>query len=205
MADRDSGPEKHPVANPSINPMPSGGAPDSTPLRRLPNGAAWGKPWLAPRCTAHSKRTGEPCRQPAMSGRRVCRLHGGKSPGAPRGKRHGRYLHRMRTKQTQAEFAWLRLACQRSRALKRYRDDLRLGREAIPPAPLPREAIPPWAPAARRLQHRRRRVEAERALPEHRALQVEREHHVRRRGMGVAEQPLHLRGLIDAAGAGDVH
>lgn len=34
----------------------------------------------SPRCTAHSRRTGEPCRQPAMHGRAVCRLHGGKTP-----------------------------------------------------------------------------------------------------------------------------
>ena len=35
---------------------------------------------VSPRCTAHSRRTGEPCRQPAMHGRAVCRLHGGKTP-----------------------------------------------------------------------------------------------------------------------------
>jgi hypothetical protein len=32
-----------------------------------------------PRCTAHSKRTGLPCAQPAAAGRKVCRYHGGKS------------------------------------------------------------------------------------------------------------------------------
>lgn len=44
-------------------------------------------------CKAHSKRTGEPCRQPAMVGRDVCRLHGGKSlrgVDSPTFK-HGRY------------------------------------------------------------------------------------------------------------------
>lgn len=34
-----------------------------------------------PRCTAHSKRTGQRCRQPAMKKKEVCRFHGGKSTG----------------------------------------------------------------------------------------------------------------------------
>ena len=38
----------------------------------------------APRCGAKN-RAGTPCRAPAMRGRRRCRLHGGKNPGAPRG------------------------------------------------------------------------------------------------------------------------
>jgi len=33
-------------------------------------------------CGANAKRTGKPCRQPAMSNGR-CRLHGGKSTGRP--------------------------------------------------------------------------------------------------------------------------
>jgi len=33
-------------------------------------------------CGAKSKRTGQPCRQPAMANGR-CRLHGGKSTGRP--------------------------------------------------------------------------------------------------------------------------
>src|SRR5215207_8763473 len=44
----------------------------------------------APRCTARSKRTGQPCRAPAVSGWRVCRMHGA-GGGAPKGKRNGRY------------------------------------------------------------------------------------------------------------------
>ncbi len=46
-----------------------------------------------PRCGAHSRRTGNPCRQPAMANGR-CRMHGGKA-GAPRGNKnalkHGHY------------------------------------------------------------------------------------------------------------------
>jgi hypothetical protein len=44
----------------------------------------------APRCTARSKRTGLPCRAPAVRGCRVCRMHGAWG-GAPRGPRNGRY------------------------------------------------------------------------------------------------------------------
>ena len=38
------------------------------------------------------------CKGPAVRGKRVCRMHGGKSPGAPRGERNGRYKHGDRTK-----------------------------------------------------------------------------------------------------------
>jgi hypothetical protein len=48
---------------------------------------------LSPRCGART-RTGNPCQSPAMPNGR-CRLHGGLSPGAPKGNRnafrHGRY------------------------------------------------------------------------------------------------------------------
>ena len=47
----------------------------------------------SPRCGART-RAGSPCRSPAMTNGR-CRLHGGLSPGAPKGNRnalkHGRY------------------------------------------------------------------------------------------------------------------
>ena len=42
----------------------------------------------APRCTATSKRTGEPCKAPAVRGWTVCRFHGARG-GAP--KKHGLY------------------------------------------------------------------------------------------------------------------
>jgi hypothetical protein len=49
---------------------------------------------LSRRCGARAKRSGNPCQSPAMKNGR-CRMHGGKSPGAPRGNanalKHGRY------------------------------------------------------------------------------------------------------------------
>jgi hypothetical protein len=48
-----------------------------------------------PKCKARSKSTGVRCGNIAMKGKRVCHLHGGKSPGAPRGNKNalknGRY------------------------------------------------------------------------------------------------------------------
>ena len=38
-----------------------------------------------PRCQAKAKSTGQRCGNPAMKGKRVCYIHGGKSPGAPIG------------------------------------------------------------------------------------------------------------------------
>ena len=107
-----------------------------TPAKTLRNGNRRGDQANAPRCHAHSKRTGLACRQPAMRGKRVCRFHGGKSPGAPKGTRNGAYRHGMRTREVLAQFRWLNLACRRFRLLQRYCDALRLGREAIPPPPL---------------------------------------------------------------------
>ena len=49
------------------------------------------------RCGAHSRRSGKPCQSPATKNGR-CRLHGGKSTGAPKGNRnawkHGNYSAR---------------------------------------------------------------------------------------------------------------
>lgn len=52
----------------------------------------------SPRCTARSKRTGEPCRAPAVKGHRVCRMHGARG-GAPTGTRNGNYRHGDQTKE----------------------------------------------------------------------------------------------------------
>ena len=49
----------------------------------------------APRCAAKSKRSQQACRAPAVKGRNVCHIHGGRSPGAPKGnvraRKHGHY------------------------------------------------------------------------------------------------------------------
>lgn len=52
----------------------------------------------APRCGAKSKRTGLPCRSPAVGGYRVCRMHGARG-GAPQGKGNGNFRHGGRTKE----------------------------------------------------------------------------------------------------------
>ena len=46
----------------------------------------------APRCSATSKRTGKPCRAPAVRGWAVCRFHGARG-GAPKGAQNGNYKH----------------------------------------------------------------------------------------------------------------
>ena len=49
---------------------------------------------LAPRCSARSKRSGKPCRSPAVNGHKVCRMHGA-GGGAPvlnrNALKHGRF------------------------------------------------------------------------------------------------------------------
>ena len=56
---------------------------------------------LSPRCGAHSRRSGKPCRNGAMKNGR-CRMHGGKSTGAPKGNRnamkHGNYTPKERAR-----------------------------------------------------------------------------------------------------------
>jgi len=57
------------------------------------------KAHAAPRCTASSKRTGQPCRAPAVRGWKVCRMHGAPG-GAPQGERNGNYRHGARSNET---------------------------------------------------------------------------------------------------------
>jgi hypothetical protein len=45
----------------------------------------------SPRCGART-RSGSTCHSPAMSNGR-CRMHGGSSPGAPKGSKNGMYRH----------------------------------------------------------------------------------------------------------------
>lgn len=56
------------------------------------------KAHAAPRCTAHAKRTGCLCKNPAVRGWRVCRMHGA-GGGQPSGSKHPNYRHGMRTKE----------------------------------------------------------------------------------------------------------
>ena len=61
----------------------------------------------APRCGAKN-RAGGACQCPAMRGRKRCRLHGGISPGAPRGSRNGNYRSGEWTIEAAQERKWLR-------------------------------------------------------------------------------------------------
>ncbi len=56
----------------------------------------------APRCSATSKRTGEPCKAPAVRGWTVCRFHGARG-GGPKGERNGMYRHGLYTKEAVEE------------------------------------------------------------------------------------------------------
>src|SRR5207249_6747429 len=60
------------------------------------------------RCGAKT-RAGTPCRRPPVRGRKRCRLHGGLSPGAPRGSRNGNYTNGDWTREAIEERRWLRL------------------------------------------------------------------------------------------------
>jgi len=56
---------------------------------------AWrfGPDWPGDRCCAKT-RSGAPCKNPIVSGRKRCRMHGGAAgSGAPSGEKHGRYKH----------------------------------------------------------------------------------------------------------------
>jgi hypothetical protein len=59
------------------------------------------------RCGAKT-RTGARCQSPPVPGRKRCRLHGGLSPGAPRGSRNGNYTNGEWTKEALEERRWVR-------------------------------------------------------------------------------------------------
>ncbi len=65
---------------------------------------------LSPRCGAKT-RSGRPCGSPAMPNGR-CRMHGGSSPGAPKGSANGSYRHGLFTAEAIEERrelnAWIR-------------------------------------------------------------------------------------------------
>ena len=68
----------------------------------------------APRCGAKTRKPGcPPCQAPAMLNRR-CRMHGGKSPGAPKGIRHGRYTHGCYTQESKRTRSYIKALIQQS-------------------------------------------------------------------------------------------
>ena len=71
----------------------------------------------APRCGART-RGGRSCLCPAMPNGR-CRLHGGASPGAPRGERHGMWKHGLRS------IAMIERRRQMTAEMRRIRSEMR--------------------------------------------------------------------------------
>ncbi len=61
----------------------------------------------APKCGAKT-RAGTPCQRPVLRDRTRCRLHGGLSPGAPRGPENGNYRNGDWTAEAIEERKWLR-------------------------------------------------------------------------------------------------
>jgi hypothetical protein len=59
----------------------------------------------APRCGAKT-RGGTACRCPAVRGRARCRIHGGVSPGAPRGEENGNFKNGYWTAEAVEERQW---------------------------------------------------------------------------------------------------
>jgi hypothetical protein len=61
----------------------------------------------APRCGAKT-RAGGACQCPAVRGRRRCRIHGGLSPGAPRGEGNGNFKNGYWTREAVQERQWVK-------------------------------------------------------------------------------------------------
>ena len=72
----------------------------------------------APRCSATSKRTGEPCQAPSVRGWKVCRFHGAQG-GAPTGPTNGAWRHGLHTKEAVAERRRVNNLIQNARAVLR--------------------------------------------------------------------------------------
>jgi len=70
----------------------------------------------SPRCGART-RSGSPCRSPALRNKRRCRLHGGWSPGAPRGERHPNYRTGKYTREAKEVSALMRELARTGEAL----------------------------------------------------------------------------------------
>ena len=65
------------------------------------------RPTQPPACGART-RAGVPCQRRPVKGRKRCRLHGGLSPGAPRGSKNGNFKTGDWTAEAIAERKWLR-------------------------------------------------------------------------------------------------
>ena len=79
----------------------------------------------ATRCGAMT-RSGKPCRSPAVTGRRRCRMHGGaQGSEGPSGARNGNYKHGRYTAEVIASRRWLRETIREVRALTRTLRDQR--------------------------------------------------------------------------------
>jgi hypothetical protein len=59
-------------------------------------------------CCGAKTRAGDACQRPAIRGKKRCRLHGGLSPGAPRGVKNGNFTSGDWTNEAIAERKWLR-------------------------------------------------------------------------------------------------
>jgi hypothetical protein len=82
-------------------------------------GSDFGPDWNGQRCGAHARTTGQPCRSPAVTGSRRCRMHGGgKGSGGPRGEANGNYRAGQYTKEMLAGRKEWRAA---ARILDRFR------------------------------------------------------------------------------------
>lgn len=72
----------------------------------------------APRCHARCKHSKRPCKAPAVTGGKVCRMHGAKS-GAPQGERNGAYKHGRHTIEAREQSRRFRQEMRDFRALMR--------------------------------------------------------------------------------------
>ena len=69
-----------------------------------------------PRCKAKAKSTGQRCNNPAIKGKKVCYIHGGKSPGAPIGNQH-EFKSGYYTKESKADRKHLRIVMKQANKL----------------------------------------------------------------------------------------
>jgi len=101
----ENAPATDPHATSGIDPMERAMVPFVPTKPRLGNQGNVATLHAAPRCGAKTRR-GTACQSPAMPNGR-CRIHGGTSPGGPRGEANGRYTEGLFT---QEELAFWRAA-----------------------------------------------------------------------------------------------